>query len=229
MPAAPKDDPVPSFRSLHGSGGGASSLILTAVCPFVAYVFLTNRGVSEVPALAVAAIFPALATLLGWIRTRRPDVLGIGSLLWIAVTITISLATANPYFILLRGSAIGGVWAAICLGSLLFPKPVMFYVARHVAGLADQGFAARFDELWRDSPEFRRAIRRVTLVWGIVQACESVARVALVFTIPTAAFLVASRLMGFTVTLALLAWATTYIRRVARIDKLAIAEASARQ
>ena len=216
MPASPTDDPVPSFRSLRGSGGGTPSLILTAVCPFVAYVFLTNRGVPEVPALAVAAVFPALGTLLGWLRSGRPDLLGIGSLFLIAITITISLLTANPLFILLRGSAIGGLWATICLGSLAFPKPIMFYVARYVASMAEAGYARRFDELWIQTPEFRRAIRRVTLVWGGVQACEALARVALVFTIPTAAFLVASRLMGFTVTLALIAWATTYVRRSAR-------------
>jgi hypothetical protein len=214
---APSEDPTPlPLQAPRWSRGGTPSLVLSTVCPFLAYQLLTGRGVSEVPALAVAAIFPAIGTLIGWVRAGRPDLMGLGSLALIAVTITISLVTANPLFILLKGSAVGGVAAAVCAGSLLLPRPAMFHVTRHFASLEDRARAARFDELWQRSPRFRGAMRRVTLVWAMALAGEAMLRVALVFLLPTAAFLVASKVTGFGVTLALIAWTITSVRQAAR-------------
>jgi hypothetical protein len=66
---------------------------------------------------------------------------------------------------------------------------------------------------------FRQTMRRVTLVWGVALAGEALLRVGLVVVLPTAAFLVASKLTGFGVTLALIAWTMTAVREAARLAR----------
>jgi hypothetical protein len=217
--AASEDPNLPPLQTPRWRRGGTPSLVLSAVCPVVAYQLLSGRGVPEISALAVAAVFPAIGTLLGWMQVRRLDLVGIGSLALIAVTIALSLATANPLFLLLKGSAIGGVIAATCLGSLLLPRPAMFYVARHFASLEDRARAPRFDEWWQRSMGFRQTMRRVTLVWGVALAGEALLRVGLVLVLPTAVFLVSSKVTGFGVTLALIAWTMTAVREAARLAR----------
>jgi hypothetical protein len=217
----PSEEPgPPSARPQPWKREGGLSLVLSAVCPFVAFQLLTSRGIPDVPALAVAAIFPAIGTLVGWMRAGRPDLVGLGSLALIALTITLSMATANPLFILLKGSAIGGIAAAICVASLGLSRPVMFYVTRHFASIEDPAQAARFDSLWQGSSPFRRTMRWVTLVWGVGLAGEALLRIALVMLLPTGVFLVASKLTGFGVTLALVAWTMTAVREAARPGRI---------
>jgi hypothetical protein len=91
----------------------------------------------------------------------------------------------------------------------------MFYVARHFASLENPARAARFDEWWQRSWRFRQAMRQVTLVWGGALAGEALLRVGLVLVLPTAVFLVSSKVTGFGVTLALIAWTMTVVRQAA--------------
>ena len=193
------------------------TVLVNAVAPAIAFMVLTSNGFSEVTALGIAAFFPAVGTLFTWLRTRQVDILGVLSLSLITVTVAVSAATNNPLFLLLRGSAIGGTIAAVCFGSLLLPRPVIFYVARYFGTEGDTAQADRFDELWR-LPRFRNAMRLMTLVWGVGLAAEALTRVWLVSVLPIPAFLVAYKLMGGSVTFVLIAWSIPYVRRVTKVD-----------
>jgi len=194
------------------------TVLVNAVAPAIAFMVLTSNGFSEVTALGIAAFFPAVGTLFTWLRTRQVDIVGVLSLSLITVTVGISAATNNPLFLLLRGSAIAGTIALVCLGSLLLPRPLMFYAAQYFQSDGDSAAADRFDHLW-SVPRFRRAMRLITLVWGVALIAEALTRVWLVSVLPIPAFLVASKVLGGSVVFVLIAWSIPYVRRVARHDR----------
>jgi len=120
-----------------------SSLLLNAVCPWVGYQILTARGVENIMALAITAVFPVVGTLVGWVRLGRPDIIGVMSVLFIGVSITLGLATGSELVILARRSVNNVIFAALCFGSVAYGRPLMFHLARqYIAGSNRAAFDA---------------------------------------------------------------------------------------
>src|SRR5687768_16676979 len=112
---------------LSGPAGGAFrvGLILNVAGPFAAYYLLTRAGVGPVPALAASAVLPLAGTVRGWIRSRRPDAVGLLALLFIALGIAVAAATDNPLVLLLKGSVVNAAYGLLCLASLLWRRPLL--------------------------------------------------------------------------------------------------------
>ena len=146
-------------------------------------------------------------------RRRHLDLLGVLALLFIGVSLAASLMTDNPVFVLIKGSVLSGAISLACFGSLLLPRPAMFYVARYFFSAGDTARAGRFDEMWR-FPRFRGTMRFMTVVWGAAHAAEALLRVGFLLWLPVSVFLLASKLMGIGVTVGLIAWSALYARRV---------------
>jgi hypothetical protein len=193
-------------------GGLWPSLVINAVAPFVLYQVLLSHHVKTAPALAATAIFPVLGVLLGWARTRRLDIIGVVSLVLIVLGLLTTLITGNAKVLLLRGSVITGGIGVACLLSLLLPRPAMFYVGRYFASGGNRAVASRFDSLWQ-YPSFRSVQRLITVVWGIAFLAEALIRVALVQTVSTSRVLAISPVLTTVVTVLVLAWTFSYVRR----------------
>src|SRR5437868_4663211 len=63
----------------------APSLLFSAVLPFLLYQYLTAHQVSTVDALSATVVFPIVGIALGWVRTRRLDIIGVISLIFIVL------------------------------------------------------------------------------------------------------------------------------------------------
>jgi hypothetical protein len=168
-----------------------SSLLLSAVLPWIGYQILTARGVESVPALAITAIFPIIGTVYGWVRLGRPDVIGVLSILFIAATIVLGLATGGEIVILARRSVNNVLFAGLCFGSLAYGRPMMFHLARQYLGGANRTSFDTFAERW-EVPAFRRAMRRITLGWGCWLLFQAVVRVAAAALLDVSTFLIVS-------------------------------------
>ncbi|HET7768689.1 MAG TPA: VC0807 family protein, partial [Chloroflexota bacterium] len=153
---------------LSGPGGSAFrvGLALNVLAPFVAYQVMSRLGVGPVPALAAAAVLPLAGTVRGWVRSGRLDVTGGLALLFIALGIVVAVATDNPLVLLLKGSVVNAAYAVLCLASLLWRRPLLFYVGRQFATSGDRAAMERYDGLW-EAPVFRASQRRATVVWAL--------------------------------------------------------------
>jgi len=178
----------------------------------VAYQVLTNLGVDSVTALASSVICPVLGTGWSFVRTRRPDIIGVVSLTFILVGVATSLVSGDPRFVLVKDSLMTGVFGILCLGSLvLVPRPLLFYFGRQFSSAGDPARAAAFESMWA-YPHFRAVIRAMTIVWGVGYLIEALVRIGLSFLLATSVFLVVSPLLAFGVTIGLISWTVAYAR-----------------
>jgi hypothetical protein len=190
----------------------APSLLINAVLPFLLYQYLTAHQVSTVNALSATAVFPIAGITLGWVRTRRLDIIGVISLIFIVPGVLTSLISGSPQFFLIKESVLTGLFGLSFLGSLLLPRPLMFYLSRQFYSGGDPSRAARFEERWQ-FPSFRFSQRLMTVVWGGVLIGEALIRVGLVFVLPIPIFLEISPVMAATIILGLSIWTMSYVRR----------------
>jgi hypothetical protein len=187
------------------------SLLLNAIAPAALYVVLTSQNVPSFTALVIAALFPVLG--IGWslVRTHRVDALGVVTLTFIAIGLVTSLISGDQRFLLLKSSLLTGLFGLVCLGSLLLPRPIMFYFGRSFATNGSPEAVQRYDALWQ-YPRFRAIQRTLTVVWGCGYVAEALLRVLLLEILPIAVFLAISDLMALAVTVLLMVWTVRYVR-----------------
>lgn len=201
-----------AFTALRALFGNGWSIVFNVVLPFVGFQALTQEHVSTVGALSIVGIFPLAATLVGWVRTRQVDALGALSLTFIVLGIITGFITGSSRFLLLKESAFTGIFGLVFLGSLLRERPLAFYFGRQFATRGDPQRVERWDNLWQ-YPQFRRAQRVVTAVWGIGWLADALLRIVLVFVLSVTVFMIVSQIMFFGVFIALFMWTMAYARR----------------
>jgi len=204
----------------HGNRNRLLSLAMIGVFdiagPLVAYSMLRSAGQSQVSALILSGAFPALGILVGVIRHRRVDTIGVLVLAGIAVGTVLGLLSGSPRLVLAEGSVPTAVFGLLCLGSLWARRPLIYRFAFEFIG-ADTPRGRDFESLWQ-YPAFRHSFRLYTLVWGVVYLAEAVARVVIIETTSTstATALSVSKVMPYVVAGALIAWMTAHGRRARR-------------
>ncbi|MBD5653821.1 MAG: hypothetical protein IAI50_01415 [Candidatus Eremiobacteraeota bacterium] len=207
----------------------AINLLFNVALPLIAVNLLEARGVGVVPALAISAVFPAIETAASWIRLHRLDAIGAISLTFIALGVAASLVSGDVHFALAKDSFFSGIFGLLALGSLLAPRPLLFYISRTFVTGGDPTRQTAWDERWA-IPNFRRVLRMMTAVWGFAYIGEAVARIVLVYVLPVNAAITVSPLLATSVTVALVFWTIRYgktaERRAMERRKVTEAEAS---
>src|SRR5215471_3434804 len=214
----------------HGNRNRLLSLAMIGVFdiagPLVAYSMLRSAGQSQVSALILSGAFPALGILVGVIRHRRVDTIGVLVLAGIAVGTVLGLLSGSPRLVLAEGSVPTALFGLLCLGSLWARRPLIYRFALEFIG-ADTPRGRDFESRW-DYPGFRHAFRLFTVVWGVTYLAEAAARVIIVETTSTATALTVSKVMPYVVSAALVAWMIAYGRHARREgERLAAAQGAA--
>jgi hypothetical protein len=191
--------------------------------PLVAYSLLRSAGLSAVTALVLSGIFPALGVIVGLIRHRRVDTIGVLVLAGIAVGTVLGLLSGDPRLVLIEGSVPTAVFGLLCLGSLWARRPLIYRFAIEFIG-ADTPKGRDFASLWR-YPGFRHVFRMFTVVWGVTYLAEAAVRVIIVETTSTGTALTVSKVMPYVVCAALIAWMFAYGRHARRKGERLAAEA----
>jgi hypothetical protein len=194
--------------------------------PLLAYHLLQSNGVGTVPALVLSGVLPAIGVIIGIIRHRRVDAVGVLVLAGIVVGAVLGLVSHNPKLVLDEGSVSTGVFGLICLGSLATDKPMMYRFALEFMG-PDTKRGREFADL-RQYREFRRAFVIITVVWGAAYLIEAAARVVIVQETSAGTALAVSRVLPYAVAAGLIVWTVGYGRlQKRRGDRLAAAYAAA--
>jgi hypothetical protein len=187
--------------------------VLNAAVPTLVYQIAHHRGASDVLALGLAAIFPAIVALVGivWRRTLDP-IAGI-VLFGLAVSACALAVGGDARVLLVRESFVTGALGLTCFASLFAPRPLMYYFGRWFATQGEAEAMRTYDLQWAN-PRFRAANRRITLVWAVAFSGEFALRVAMALTLPTVVVLAAGPLVLAGITIATLAWTFSYARRL---------------
>ena len=194
--------------------------------PLLAYHLLQSNGVGAVPALVLSGVFPAVGVIIGIIRHRRADAVGVLVLAGIVVGAVLGLVSQNPKLVLDEGSVSTGVFGLICLGSLATDKPMMYRFALEFMG-PDTERGREFADL-RQYKEFRRAFVVITVVWGTAYLVEAAVRVLIVQETSAGTALAVSKVLPYAVAAVLIAWTLGYGRlQKRRGDRIAAAYAAA--
>jgi hypothetical protein len=217
---AEQSDPVRAvFR------GFLLDIAVNASCPIVLYR-LSKRYVSpsEFTALVAATTFPIAKSIFDVAKRRRVDPVAVIVLLGIGASAIALLAGGSPRLLLMRESFFTALFGLACFGSLLLPRPMMFYFGRYFMAGGDPTRRRRYEASWA-LPEVRFANRLVTVVWGSVYLGEFAVRLALIFLVPVAWVLVISPLLLGSVTLVTIVWTFRYAKRareraIPKIDEL---------
>jgi hypothetical protein len=194
--------------------------------PLVAYNLLRSAGFGSVTALVLSGVFPAAGVIIGIIRHRRADALGVLVLAGIAVGAVLGLVSHNARLLLDEGSVPTAVLGLLCLASLGTPKPLMYRLAVEFIG-PDTPKGREFTGLWQYEA-FRHTFRVITAVWGAGYLAEAAARVAIVQNTSTGTALAISKVLPYAVAAVLTAWTIGYGRYQKRKGERLAAAAAAR-
>jgi intracellular septation protein A len=204
-PMADAPTGAPSIRNL------LPTLVIDAALPAMLYRILSARGAPDVDALCAGAVFPIGHIIFGLVRTRRVDFIGVFVLLFIVLGSVASLLSHNVLFVLIKESVVTGVFGLVCLTSLLWNRPLMFYFGRQFAAGNDADRIQWWNNRWQ-FPAFRQALRMITVFWGLGYVFEAAVRVLLALRLKPGTVVIISPLMAIGTTVILALWTARYSR-----------------
>ncbi|MFE3179660.1 VC0807 family protein [Streptomyces violascens] len=226
--AGPDERQMPPARS-----GGAAALgwiltiALNVVAPIITYNALHDHGWSEFAALLAGSAWPVLDSAFHLVWRRRLDEFAIVTLVFLVITAVVSLVGAHSArALLLKDSAVTGLFGLLCLATLLAPRPLMFYFGRKFATDGTAASTAWWDGLWQFEG-FRKTVTTMTTVWGVAYCLEAVTRIGLAYTLHTDTMVTLSPFMIYGVLGALVVWTTMYGKRSRRRGEQLTAAATA--
>jgi hypothetical protein len=186
-----------------------ADVIVSGVLPWLCVFALQRAGVGLLLAIAVATIFPVVRGIISLVRKHRLDAIGTVSITFLLASIGVTFLTGDIHFTLLRGVVGTGAFSLVCIGSLAAPRPLMFYLGRQTVTRGDPEAEAAWNARWEFAP-FRRAMRIITLVWGVAFALEVATRVVVAYSLAPMVTLGLSPVITYGTLAALFAWTFAY-------------------
>lgn len=192
--ALPVDAPAPATVAGPGAGGSgirrwtrvraAVPFLADLVIPTVAYFALHALGVADVWALTVAGAATGLNAVVGTVRRRRLD--GVGVLIGceLALSVVLLVVTDDARVVLAKPAFYTALSAVFLLVSCRVGQPLVYQAAQPMATKGDPDRTVAYRLAWDSSPEFRRRERLITAGIGMALLVESVLRVVVVFSLP---------------------------------------------
>jgi hypothetical protein len=195
-------------------GAAVWDIALNAIIPVVLYKLSKHYvSPSEVTALLIATTFPLGKSIYDLVRRGQVDPVSMVVLLGIGADGVALLLGGSPRLLLVRESLFTGAFGIACFVSLLLPRPIMFYFARHFVAGTDPQRQAAFNGGWQ-LREVRFCHRLITAVWGSVFVGELILRIVLIYSVSAAAVLIVSPILLGALTIAAMIWAFGYGHRV---------------
>ena len=193
--------------------GLAKILVIDVAGPLLTYSLLKANGMSDVLALVLSGILPALGVLNDWVRHHSLGVIGVVVLSGFALGVVLAAATHNTRAVLLEGAVPTAVFAVACLASLRAQRPLIFRLAQAAMGGPTAEPGRRFDQRYQQQPGMRRYFRVVTIAWGVAYLVEAAVKIVVTQTTSTGFAFTVSRLLAYPVAAILVVWMIVYGKR----------------
>jgi intracellular septation protein A len=209
----------------NNDGGGMSvrrilpNLLITAGVPFLINI-LARPYMSTIDALLLASSVPALYTVGSLLVKRRIDVLGLLVVAGLVLSAVFALVFHSPRILLLQSSVVNGLFGVVMLLSLLFTRPVLFYLVRSITTQNEAQRLASFNAYWA-FPQVRTFYRVLSLVWGCVTLGQVMLVALLAFTLPLSLMVGIGLVLNIAILLPAAHWSVVYYRKNKRVfDRL---------
>ncbi|MEM5385571.1 VC0807 family protein [Paraburkholderia phymatum] len=189
-------------------------LVVNLLLPWVTYR-LAQPYWGETGGLIASAAPPVIWSVIELVRFRRVDALALMVLLGIVLSIGAMALGGDSRVLLMRESLVSGAIGAAFLLSLLLRRPIIFYLTRAFVAREMTNGAAHVDMLWRERPAFARALRVLTVTWGVGLITETSLRIWMAWHWPIERVLVVSPVVGYGIFGGLMVW-TFWYRRTMR-------------
>ncbi|MDR4947011.1 VC0807 family protein [Neobacillus cucumis] len=171
------------------------TLLINGAVPFIVYEALSSH-MSSIAALSIATVIPLIDNLFSVLKRRRLDVFAVFMLISFLLGIVAFSVGGSEKLLLIRESLVTGILGIIFLGSLFFPRPLIFYFAIRFTLRNDSDKTSAFANNWQYS-YFRFVLRLITMVWGLCLIGESIVRTILVFKLSVSQFLAVSNFVMY--------------------------------
>jgi hypothetical protein len=188
-------------------------LILDLFAPLAVYAVLSRLGANDFISLGIAAVLPAIYIAAAVIRGRPIDRIAILVLILLLVAIALTLATGDPRILLAKSVIITGAAGIYILSTLFAEHSFIFHASQRLFAAGDPEKEAAWEARWQNSSGFRRAIRRLTLIWGLGLIGEAVVRAGIIYALPVAQSVIWGQVWAIAVLLALIAISVRSARR----------------
>ncbi|HEV2188087.1 MAG TPA: VC0807 family protein [Stellaceae bacterium] len=176
-------------QSAGSQPGGLSAfapLFIDILAPLAAYAVLSRLGANEFISLGAAATLPAIYIAAAVLRGKRIDRVAVLVLALLALAIALTIVTGDPRILLAKSVIVTGFAGLYFLATLLAERPFIFYASQQTVGRDEPGGEPVWDERWQASQSFRRAMRAMTVIWGLGLVGEAIVRAAIIYTLPVA-------------------------------------------
>jgi hypothetical protein len=140
-------------------------------------------------------------------RAGRPGLIVRVALTFVVIRAIVGLSSGSARVYLAQEAGADLIISAIVLGLLARGRPLAQMFAQEVFPLPPA---------LTESEEFARAMRRITLVWGLYFLARSMVRLAALLTLSTDQYVLVSALSDAPFLVAILAWSVSYTSRVFR-------------
>ena len=193
----------------------ALDIVISGVLPFIIYRSSVSQ-LGEWQALILASVPPLIKSARELVLRRRVDTIGSLALAGILFSLISLSLGGSARALLLRSIVVTALFGLIYLASLLFVRPLIFYIVRFFETGDEPKGVMEWSELWTTSTKFRHGMRLLTIVWGIGLLVEAVLGFGLVQALTVEQFLLVSPLLGNGFSFGLIFWSLWYGNRMRR-------------
>ncbi len=169
-------------------------LTVNILLPLGVYYALRAHGTAQWQALLLSGVIPAAHALGTAVVRRRVEVFDLLVVALLAVSAATSLISGSPRVVLLKDAALPAVLGAWFLGTLWAARPFPFRFGARLRGPVAEEEAER---AWRERPEFRAALRGLTLLWGGGQLLDAALSTVEALALPVDVVPVIGRFQSF--------------------------------
>jgi intracellular septation protein A len=157
-------------------------MLIDVGAPIIVYFILHYLGVGDVLALTIGGMVTAINAVVGTVRRRRLDSIGLLVVAEIALSIALLLITEDPRILLIKPSFYVGFAAIYAFATCFVGQPIGYESAKPFATKGDPERLAAYERAWEFSPVFRRTERIITAGWGVAFLADAILRVVVVFS-----------------------------------------------
>lgn len=188
-------------------------LAIDIVVPLLLFYVLRRAGTPLLTASVISGAVPGLHTLFSLARGRA-DLLGLVMLTLFTAGTIVAFLRGDPRIIFAKDGWLTGLLGLWVIVSLWTRQPFMMHLGRTIATVKKGAEAAAgWERRWDLEPRFRRDIRLVSWVIGIVLVLDAVVRVVIAYTLPVDVLPLATNVQYVVMLTGLLGWFFPYTAR----------------
>jgi len=189
----------------------APEIFANFIAPYLVYQALDARW-GDRDALILSAVPPLIWSGYELAKTRRLDAISVVVVASILFTLAATAMGGSARLIQIRDALVTGAIGVMFLVSLIFRRPIIFYLARATMSRKTADGEAEYEAVW-DLPGVPEVFRWLTVLWGFGLVAQTACMCWLAWVWPIPRYLLLSPFISAVIFGLLMVWSLFYISR----------------